>query len=117
VTVGIGGATPALVSNKLYVFTRQAKDEITLCLDAKSGKELWQNKYEAVVVEGGPSRDHSGPRSSPMVYDGKVVTLVSAEYSPVLMLAQASYCGGKTIFQAGLNFIHRCLPFSQMDYA
>jgi len=75
VTVGIGDATPALVGNKLYVFTRQGMDEVVLCLDANSGKELWRDKYEAVVVEGGPSQEHSGPRSSPTVYDGKVVTL------------------------------------------
>ncbi|NQT03524.1 MAG: hypothetical protein HQ580_15965, partial [Planctomycetes bacterium] len=33
-TVGSGDATPALVGNKLYVFTRQGDEEVTLCLDA-----------------------------------------------------------------------------------
>ena len=74
VTVGTGDATPALVGDKLYVFARQGDDEVTLCLDAASGKELWRNKYAAQAVTGAASR-HPGPRSSPAVADGKVVTL------------------------------------------
>ena len=72
--VGSGDATPALVGDKLYVFTRQGANEVTLCLNAADGKELWQNKYEAAPVTGAASR-HPGPRSSPAVADGKVVTL------------------------------------------
>ena len=74
ITVGAGDATPALVGDKLYVFTRQGDDEVTLCLDAGSGKELWNDKYAAQAVTGAPAR-HPGPRSSPAVADGKIVTL------------------------------------------
>jgi outer membrane protein assembly factor BamB len=74
VPVGLGDATPALVGNKLYVFARQDADEVIRCLDAASGKELWQEKYAAQAVSG-PATPHSGPRSSPAVADGKVVTI------------------------------------------
>jgi outer membrane protein assembly factor BamB len=74
VTVGQGDATPALSGDKLFVFTRQEGNEVVRCLDASSGKELWQDKYEAQGSTG-PSSSHSGPRSSPAVADGKVVTL------------------------------------------
>ena len=74
VTVGQGDATPALVGDKLYVFARQGGDEITLCLNAATGKEVWQDKYAAQAITGAPS-SHPGPRSSPTVADGKVVTL------------------------------------------
>ena len=74
VTVGLGDATPALVNNRLYVFTRQEANEVLQCLDASSGKQLWQASYPAVAVTGPASR-HPGPRSSPTVADGKVVTL------------------------------------------
>ncbi|MDK1032453.1 MAG: PQQ-like beta-propeller repeat protein, partial [Planctomycetia bacterium] len=57
-----------------YVFARQGADEVTLCLDSSSGKELWRDKYAAQAVTGAASR-HPGPRSSPAVADGKVVTL------------------------------------------
>ena len=73
-TVGLGDATPALVGDKLYVFTRQGEDEVTLCLDAGSGKELWKDQYAAQAVTGAAAR-HPGPRSSPAVAEGKVVTL------------------------------------------
>src|ERR1035437_9871775 len=63
-TVGAGDATPALVGDKLYVFARHGAEEITLCLNATDGKELWQNKYEAQAVTGAAAR-HPGPRSSP----------------------------------------------------
>ena len=74
VTVGLGDATPALVGNKLYVFARQDADEVIRCLDTANGKELWQEKYAAQAASG-PSAQHSGPRSSPAVADGKVVTI------------------------------------------
>src|SRR5262245_25079975 len=45
VTVGDGVATPALVGDKLYVFTREGGNEVLRCLDAATGKELWQDKY------------------------------------------------------------------------
>jgi outer membrane protein assembly factor BamB len=73
-TVGLGDATPALVGQQLYVFVRQGDDEVAVCLGMADGKELWQNKYVAEAV-GGPAARHAGPRSSPTVVDGKVVTL------------------------------------------
>jgi len=74
VPVGQGDSTPALVGDKLYVFTRQGEDEVTLCLDAQTGKEVWNDKYAAQAVTGAAAR-HPGPRSSPAVADGKVITL------------------------------------------
>ncbi len=74
VAVGDGVATPALVGDKLYVFTRQDNNEVIRCLNATDGKEVWQNKYETVAVAGA-ARSFPGPRSSPTVADGKVVTL------------------------------------------
>jgi len=74
VTVGVGDASPAVVGNKLYVFARQGTDEFIRCLDSTNGKELWAEKYDATQVSG-PAGQHSGPRSSPAVADGKVVTL------------------------------------------
>jgi len=74
VTVGAGDSTPALVDGKLYVFARQGEDEVTLCLNADDGEELWRDQYTAQAVTG-PAARHPGPRSSPAVADGKVVTL------------------------------------------
>jgi outer membrane protein assembly factor BamB len=73
VAVGDGVATPALVGEKLYVFSRQEGREVLRCLEAATGKELWQEKYDALGASG-PASSFSGPRSSPTVADGKVVT-------------------------------------------
>src|SRR5262249_22616234 len=74
VKVGNGVATPALVGEKLYVFSREDPNEVVRCLDAASGNELWQDKYESGAATG-PSGQFPGPRSSPTVVGGKVVTL------------------------------------------
>jgi len=74
IPVGRADATPALVGDRLYVFARQDTDEVTLCLEAATGKELWRDKYPAGAATG-PAAEHPGPRSSPTVAEGKVVTL------------------------------------------
>jgi outer membrane protein assembly factor BamB len=73
-TVGSGDATPALVGDKLCVFTRQGDEEFMTCLEVERGEEQWMSKYVAQAVTGAASR-HPGPRSSPAVADGKVVTM------------------------------------------
>jgi outer membrane protein assembly factor BamB len=74
IPVGEGVATPALVGDKLYVFSRQDGNEVVRCLNAADGSEVWQDKYPTGGASG-PSSGFSGPRSSPTVADGKVVTL------------------------------------------
>jgi outer membrane protein assembly factor BamB len=75
VTVGIGEASPLLLGDRVYVFARQDADEVTLCLDAASGKEIWKDKYSATAVKGPSSKLFSGTRSTPAVGEGKVCTL------------------------------------------
>ncbi|GIX02498.1 MAG: serine/threonine protein kinase [Thermogutta sp.] len=74
VAVGAGDATPALVEGRLYLHTRQGDEEVILCLDAESGQQIWATKYPSPPVTGPASR-HPGPRSSPAVAEGTVVTL------------------------------------------
>ncbi|MFC1739186.1 gamma-glutamyltransferase family protein, partial [Planctomycetota bacterium] len=74
VTIGFGDSTPALLGDKLYVSARQGEEEVILCLNAANRKELWNNKYTVQAVTG-PASWHPGPRSSPAVVNGKVVTL------------------------------------------
>ena len=72
--VGSGDASPALVGDRVYVSTRQDGNETLLCLDAADGREVWKSQYAARAVTGAASR-HPGPRSSPAVGEGRVVTL------------------------------------------
>jgi len=76
VKVGAGDASPVLVGEKLYVFACQDDQEMIYCLSAKDGAALWVDKYPAPPVTGPASR-HAGPRGTPAVAEGKVVTLGS----------------------------------------
>jgi outer membrane protein assembly factor BamB len=73
VTIGDGVATPALVGDKLYTYSRQGGNEIVRCLNAANGDEIWQDKNPAEAPSG-PAGGFPGPRASPTVADGKVVT-------------------------------------------
>jgi len=75
INVGLGDATPALVKNRLYVFAKVGDNEVLQCLDAITGKQIWQSAGYPAVVVAGPASTHPGPRSSPSVSDGKVVTI------------------------------------------
>jgi len=73
VKVGDGVATPALVGDRLYVFSRQGDNEVTRCLKAKDGEEVWKDEYKSGAATGFAG-GFPGPRASPAVADGKVVT-------------------------------------------
>jgi len=73
VNVGTGDATPVLVGKSIYLHTRQGVDEVILCLDAATGKETWKTSYPASAVTGAATT-HPGPRSTPAITDGKIVT-------------------------------------------
>lgn len=72
--IGDGVATPALVGDKLFTFSREGNDEIIRCLSAETGKEIWQDKYPAQPATGAAG-GFPGPRSSPAVAEGVVCTL------------------------------------------
>ena len=78
VTVGFGDATPVLAGNKIYLNTRQGDQEVILCLDAATGKELWKNTYASMAVTGPSASQHPGPRGTPAVSNGKIVTFGAA---------------------------------------
>ncbi len=76
VHVGEGYATPIVVGNTVYSFTRRGDDEVMAALDASTGKELWHTSYEAPYEPGGPAAAHgAGPKATPAFHDGKLFTL------------------------------------------
>jgi outer membrane protein assembly factor BamB len=87
--IAAGYAGPAVASGKVYVTDRvlgkgaknpddpfDTKNKISstervLCLDAKTGTQLWKHEYECPYQISYPA----GPRCTPLVHDGKVYTL------------------------------------------
>ncbi|MCX6225800.1 MAG: PQQ-like beta-propeller repeat protein, partial [Bacteroidia bacterium] len=75
VTVGLGDASPVLVKGKFYLLVDQDSTEILLCLDAKSGKQVWKTAINKAPKVTGGAASHPGPRSTPYVSGGKVFSL------------------------------------------
>ena len=75
VTVGLGDATPALVKDRIYVYSKIGENEVLLCVDAASGKQLWQSDGSPAPAVTGPAASHPGPRSSVAVAEGKAVAV------------------------------------------
>ena len=73
---GFGG--PAILGEKLVIFNRVEEREVVECLNAETGKGVWKSDYAA------PYRPRyggsTGPRTSPVIADGRVFTFgISAQ--------------------------------------
>ena len=111
VQVGEGVATPALVGDRLYVFGREDGQEVVRCLNADSGKEIWQDKYETGDADGAAARfPVLGPRSSPAVAEGKVVTLGTRGTLSCYDAAQGKLLWRKDEFHAWPRFFVSSSP-------
>ena len=76
VDVGEGYATPLLVANTVYVFTRRNGAEVMTALNAETGKELWHTSYPAPYKPATPAAAHGvGPKSTPLFHNGRLFTL------------------------------------------
>ena len=74
--LGLGYATPLLVGDRLYVFARQADDEVMAALDAASGRVLWRTGYPAPFKMDKAAAPHGpGPKSTPAYADGKLFSI------------------------------------------
>jgi outer membrane protein assembly factor BamB len=76
VDVGLGYATPILVGNRIYMFSRRDDNEVMAALDADTGKEVWQTGYAApFTVNPAAARHNKGPKSTPTFAGGKLYAL------------------------------------------
>jgi outer membrane protein assembly factor BamB len=76
ITVGVGHSTPVVSGGRIYVFARQEEQEVLLCLDSKTGKELWRSAQPIAYEMHEAAKGHGkGPKSTPVVSKGNVFTL------------------------------------------
>jgi len=76
IDVGAGYATPILVGNTVYLFTRVGDDEVMRALDAGTGKELWRKGYPAPFKMNPATAPHGpGPKSTPAFANNRLFTL------------------------------------------
>ena len=105
VTVGDGVATPALVGNHLYVFSRQGNQEIIRCLKADTGKEVLGREVPGRFLPGaGP--ELSGPAARPPLPRVRSSRWGCMAPSPVSRPTRASCCGAKEDFKDSVPRFH-----------
>jgi outer membrane protein assembly factor BamB len=76
VEVGTGYATPIVVGNRVFAFSRQDTDEVMRALDAATGKTVWEARYAAPFqMNSATARHGPGPKSTPAFSDGRLFTL------------------------------------------
>ena len=76
IEVGEGYATPIVVGDVVYVFTRRDGNEVMTAVDGATGKVKWQTGYPAPYQASPPTRAHgAGPKATPLFHDGKLFTV------------------------------------------
>ena len=74
--VGEGYATPLVVGDVTYVFTRRDANEVMTALDARTGAERWRSGYPAPYTPSEAAKAHgAGPKATPLFHLGKLFTL------------------------------------------
>lgn len=76
IPVGTGYATPIVIGNRVYAFSRQGANEVMRGIDAASGKVLWESSYAAPFVQNPAAARHGpGPKSTPSFANGRLFTM------------------------------------------
>jgi outer membrane protein assembly factor BamB len=76
VEVGSGYATPLIVGNRIYQFSRQGEREVMSALDVDSGKVLWQTGHDVPFTMHSATTQHGpGPKSTPAFANGRLYSI------------------------------------------
>ena len=76
IEVGPGYATPIVVDNRVYQFSRIGGNETMSAIDADSGKVLWQTGYPAQFTMHPSATQHGpGPKSTPVLAGGRLYSI------------------------------------------
>ncbi|MEO1996005.1 MAG: PQQ-binding-like beta-propeller repeat protein, partial [Planctomycetaceae bacterium] len=76
VEVGTGYGSPLVAGGRVYQHARQANEEVLWCLDVETGNVKWRSaKTTPFKIGGGGERHGKGPKSSPVLADGRVFTM------------------------------------------
>ncbi len=73
----LGGGHAAILAEEDHLYTMycDGKQEVVISLDAKTGKTLWEYKYEFVLLKGIDPEFGKGPNATPLLTDGRLYTI------------------------------------------
>jgi outer membrane protein assembly factor BamB len=100
VEIGSGYCGPTIAKGRLYVMdrrTKPAESERVLCLDEKTGSQIWEYEYACPYSRVG-YRYPAGPRASVIVHEGKAYALGTTGLLHVFDAAS-----GKILWQKDLD--------------
>jgi outer membrane protein assembly factor BamB len=76
IQIGTGYATPLVVGERVYAFSRQNENEVLRAIDAATGKVIWVTTYPAPFkMNPATARHGPGPKSTPAFADGRIFTM------------------------------------------
>jgi outer membrane protein assembly factor BamB len=91
VPLGKGYSSFAIVGERLFTMCKRDADDIAICLDAATGRELWATTLAHIDKQ----RQGAGPRATPTYADGKLYCLM-----PMGELFCLSAADGKKLWSA-----------------
>src|SRR4051812_12030307 len=74
VNVKHGFSSATVVGDRLWTMGHARGNDVVVCLDANTGKEIWSHAYPALSI-GTVSPDYEGTRSTPTWDDGRLYTI------------------------------------------
>ena len=75
VDVGVGHASPVVVGERVFLFSRQGDEEVLEAFESGTGKRVWRQAYAAPYsMNMAAFRHGKGPKATPVVADGRIVT-------------------------------------------
>jgi outer membrane protein assembly factor BamB len=101
--VGEGYSGPVIAGDRLILFHRVGDKEVIDCLNAATGKPLWQHSYPTNYADQLGKGD--GPRSTPVIANGRVITLGAEGVLTCLDLEK-----GTRLFSRPLNTEYKVPP-------
>jgi outer membrane protein assembly factor BamB len=76
VEIGTGYATPIVVGDRVYQFSRLGENETMTAFDAAHGKQLWQSGYPAPFTMLKATEAHGpGPKATPIFFDNRLYSI------------------------------------------
>ena len=76
VEIGTGYATPLVVGDRVYQFSRIGENETMTALDAASGTIVWRAGYAVTFTMNPATKQHGpGPKSTPVFAGGKLYSI------------------------------------------
>jgi outer membrane protein assembly factor BamB len=101
--VGVGHASPVVSAGRVYEFSREGEAEVVRALELDSGRELWKQSYPVAYEMNPAASGHGkGPKSTPVLADGRLFTLGITE-----VLSAWDAPSGRLLWRKSFEASHR----------